>query len=131
MPAFYIVLQEKIPGVDALSLEGRAVSKHSDKLEMLAKQAGVKPVTSFFSVNRDEALGLLGVNEASRPDIPIPDEQWFTPEEGLLTVDALLKTLAGEPSAENSALARELAEFQQVLQAARSRNIRWHLAIDY
>ncbi len=41
MPAFYIMLQEKIPGVDATGIEGRALCKHSDELEALARQAGV------------------------------------------------------------------------------------------
>jgi hypothetical protein len=38
MPAYSIVLQEKIPGVDATDLEGRALSQHSEKLEAPMKK---------------------------------------------------------------------------------------------
>jgi hypothetical protein len=131
MPAFYIVLQEKIPGVDATGMEGRALSKHSETLEGLAKQASVKPLLSFFSANPEEASGLLDEGGVGQPDVAIPDEQWFQADEGLATIAALLLSLAAAPSAEALAMARELVQFQHVLKAARSRNIRWHLGIDY
>jgi hypothetical protein len=130
VPAFYIVLKEKIPGVDAIGLEGRALSDHGEELDALAKQAGVKPLLSFFSASRVEALDILGEIPAGPPSVPIPDEQWFHADEGLATIAALLLSLAAAPSAEGSALPRELTEFQHVLEAARSRNIRWHLGID-
>lgn len=128
MPAFYIVLQEKIPGVDATGLEGRALSEYSEKLEGLAKQAGVTSLMNLFSASEDEAAGFL---EDHGADVSLPEEKWFTAEEGLKTIAALLGALAGAPSSENPKLAGELAQFQQVLEAAQSRNIRWHLGIDY
>jgi hypothetical protein len=128
MPAFYIVLQEKIPGVDAAGLDNFALSKHSDKLETLAKQADVTPLLNFFSADPEEMAGLLGEHGAGAK---IPEEKWFSPEDGLQTIGALLQSLANTPSTEGATLEVELKEFQRVLQAARSRNIRWHLAIDY
>ena len=65
------------------------------------------------------------------PDVQIPEESWFEPEEGLKTVEALLRSLADTPSAENSVLTTELSEIQRLLNVARSHNVRWHLAIDY
>ena len=126
MPALYIVLEEKIPGVDAVGLEGRALSKYSNELDALAKQAGVKPLLSFFSVGKDEAMEFFDEVEVVERGIKIPDQQWFSAEDGLTTISALLPAVA-----ENSALTRELEEFQQVLQAARDRRLRWHMAIDY
>ncbi|HET6178270.1 MAG TPA: hypothetical protein VFE61_15150 [Candidatus Sulfotelmatobacter sp.] len=128
MPAYYIVLQQKIPGVDDIGLEGRALSKHNQKLEALAQEGGVTPLAHFFSVDPEEAAGLLG-DHASEVDIP--EETWFPAEDGLKTIAALLKTLVGAPPVERSALVGELKQFQQVLEAARSRDIRWHLGIDY
>jgi hypothetical protein len=128
MPAFYIMLQEKIPGVDATGIEGRALCKHSDELEALARQAGVVSLMNFFSVSGEEMNEFL---EDHGNEVSLPEERWFTAAEGLKTVTALRAALANVPSRENSALAAELATFQQVLQAAQSRNIRWHLGIDY
>jgi len=128
MPAFYLMLQEKIPGVDATGLEGRALSKHSKKLEAMAKRAGVTSLMNLFSSSEEEMAGFL---EDHGTEVNLPEEKWFTADEGLKTITALLGALADAPSSENSALTTELAQFQQVLQAARSRNIRWHLGIDY
>ena len=132
MPAFYIVLQERIPGVDAAGLDNFALSKHSDKLDTLAKQADVTPLMNFFSADPEEMAGLLGEHGAGvRIPVQIPEEKWFSPEDGLQTIGALLRSLANTPSTESPTLEVELKEFQRVLQAARSRNIRWHLGIDY
>jgi hypothetical protein len=103
MPAFYIVLQEKIPGVDAAGLENFALSKHSVKLETLAKQADVTPLLNFFSADPEEMAGLLGEHSAGvKIPVQIPEEKWFSPEEGLQTIGALLQSLANTPSAEGA-----------------------------
>jgi len=128
MPAYYIVLQETIPGVEAVGLEGRALSKNSVELEALAKQAGVIPLLMFFSSTPEQVAGLL--EDHVRKNVQIPEERWFSAEEGLNTISALLTSLAEIPPPESLSLAKELTEFQQVLQAARSRNVRWHLGID-
>jgi hypothetical protein len=128
MPAFYIVLQENIPAVDAIGLDNWALSKHSQKLETLAKQAGVAPLMNFFSADPEEMAGFLEEHGAG---VNIPEEKWFPADEGLNTIAALLTALAESPSAESSTLAKELREFQRVLEAAQSRNVRWHLGIDY
>ncbi len=128
MPAFYIVPQEKIPGADAIGLEGRALSKHTDKLEVLATQAGVISLMNLFSAGEEEMAGFLVEGGA---DVNLPEEKWFPAEEGLKTIAALLKALADAPSIEGPVLSAELRQFQQVLEVAESRKVRWHLGIDY
>jgi len=93
MPAYYIVLQEKIPGIDAIGLEGHALSRYGDQLETLATQAGVLSLMSFFSANEDDMVGALGDDTAEKLG-PIPDEQWFSAEEGVRTIEALRAELA-------------------------------------
>jgi hypothetical protein len=129
MPAFYIVLEEKIPGVDAVGLEGRALSKHSDSLQALANEAGVTPLTSFFSVDKSEVEGLLG--DALGAGIEIPDKPWFPAAEGLRTISALLTAVGSRNTPESEKLMNELKEFKNVLDAAQARNVGWHLGIDY
>lgn len=131
MPTFYIVLEENMPGVNGIGLEGRALSKQNAKLEEIAQRLGVRSLMSFFSANQEEAISLLGKEEAESLSVPIPREEWFSAKEGLTTVSALLKAIAAEPSLENSKLTQELTDFQYVLEAAQSQNARWHLAVDY
>jgi hypothetical protein len=126
--SFYIVLQEKIPGVDGAQLEGRSLSRHSSELDVIAKQEGVMPLSSFFSAAREDVAGLL---DGELPDSEIPKEQWFAAEDGLKTISALLRALKIETSPGNSTLVEELADFRKVLEAAQRRKVRWHLGTDY
>lgn len=130
MPAFYIVLQEEIPGVDGLGLEGRELSKYNAKIEALAEAAGAKPLINFFSVSRDELLGLMDGHPVPE-SMKAAEETWFPAEEGLRSIKTLLEELARDSAAENPALIRELTEFQRVLQSAHVKGVPWHLAIDY
>jgi hypothetical protein len=107
VPAYYIVLEKSIPGVEATGLYGR----------------------SLFSLNPEELAKFLEDHQVGE-SVQIPEERWFSAEEGLNTVSALLKSLAEMPTTEASILVKELAEFQRVLQAAGPRNVRWHLGID-
>jgi hypothetical protein len=59
-----------------------------------------------------------------------PAEKWFSAEEGLNTITALLRALAAVPSSGYAAITAELRQLQDVLRAAQSRNVRWHLGID-
>jgi hypothetical protein len=129
VPAYYIVLEKSIPGVEATGLYGRSLSAHNVKLEALARQAGVPPLLTFFSLNPEELAKFLEDHQVGE-SVQIPEERWFSAEEGLNTVSALLKSLAEMPTTEASILVKELAEFQRVLQAAGPRNVRWHLGID-
>jgi hypothetical protein len=131
VPAFYIVLQEKIPGVDAVGLEGRALSKHNAKMETLAKTAGVTPLINFFSASETELVALFEDHLIPEYAVSRAKEKWFPAEEGLRTIETLLEGLAWQSAPENPALIRELTEFQRVLQSAHAKTVRWHLGIDY
>lgn len=131
MSSFYIVLQEKIPGVDATGLEGHALSKHNAKMEALARDARLTPLINFFSVSEDEVAGLFEDNKIPDEAVANAQERWFSAEEGLTSLEGMICLLPEQAWAEGPALEKELREFQHVLEAARSRNIRRHLAIDY
>lgn len=131
MAAFYIVLQEKIPGVDAVGLEGRALSRHSAKMESLAKAGGVTPLLKFFSATETELDALLEDHVIPNQAASEVKEAWFPAREGLRTVDTLLKVLSAQSAPENSTLVQELMEFRRVLESAETQNVRWHLGIDY
>ncbi len=130
MPSFYIVLRDKIPGVDAVGLEGRALSKHSESLQTLANQVGVRPLTAFFSIDKAEVEDLLG-DTLEETGGEVSDKQWFPATEGLRTIAALLAAVDTQNTPDREKLMNELKEFKNVLDAAHSQNISWHLGIDY
>jgi len=80
----------------------------------------------FFSTSAQEAEDLLGDDVAG---IDIPAGQWFSPEDGLKTVNALLAQ--AEISPELRATKDDLLDCQRVLREAQKHGVRWHLAIDF
>lgn len=130
MPSYYVILEREIPGFDVY-VNGHALSKESNRLERLGKQIGVKPLLSFFSVSQGELTSLLDGADPADLDIKSEKEQWFSAEDGLNTVRALMDHLRKTQSTDKGQLINELREFERVLVAAHEQNIGWHLGIDY
>jgi hypothetical protein len=127
MPSLYIILEKKIPGADT-HVDGNVLSKRSKELERMAKTLGVTPLMSFFSVSKQE---LESLEEEYATSLKKAEEKWFSAEEGLRTVNALLRNLQ-QPGLDDSArIETDLQEFAKVLELAKASGIRWHLAVDY
>lgn len=124
--ALYIALESKNPGFDAF-VNGKALSRSETQLAEMAGRHGVHPLMHFFSMNPDEAAGFLESEGLADGEIPL--EQWFTPEEGIRTVQALLHEVETIP--EMGDVKSDLLEFDKVLRQAQDKGIRWHLAVDF
>ncbi len=131
MPSLYIVLERKIPNTDAY-VNGSSLSKNNKVLESMAKKLDVTTLMSFFSASKDELASLMeeGSSEAAINN-PKFDEKWFTAEDGLKTVHALLKSTDESSLSDRDRITTELQEFARVLDLAKAHGIRWHLAVDY
>ena len=121
MSALYPVLAGDLSV--AATVDGTALSEAADDLDHLARDADVKPLSQFISIDDDE-YGVL--DEAG---IEAPAVQWFSAAEGLKTVRALLDVLRRGPGADE-ALLDELSALEQVLVEADARGAGWHLAVD-
>jgi hypothetical protein len=123
--AFYIALEKTIPDVDTM-IDGKMLSKAEKHLAEAAKRLGIRPLMDYFSASADEAAGLLGEDVAG---IDVPAAQWFSAEEGLQTVEALLAEADVNPDLKPAK--DDLLGCQSVLRDAQKHAIRWHLAIDF
>jgi hypothetical protein len=123
--ALYIALEENIPDIDTI-IDGKMLSKAEKHLAKTAQRLGVRPLMEFFSTSADEAADLLGEDVAG---IDIPAAQWFSAEEGLKTVDALLLEVDNSPELRGAK--EDLLKCQHILQEAQKHGVRWHLAIDF
>ncbi len=123
--ALYIALEKTLPDVDPM-IDGKMLSKAEKQLAKAAKRLAVRPLMEFFSTSADEAADLLGEDVAG---IDIPAAQWFSAEEGLKTVDALLAAADGSPDLRVAK--DDLLGCQRVLREAQKHGVRWHLAIDF
>lgn len=130
----YIVIEGEDPEFDTF-VNGRALARNEDALEKIAERAGIKPLLEFFSAD-ENSMALLLEEGAGDPEWAktLPPPQWFSPEDGLVTICALLDQLRAAPASlgtETAAVTREIEEFERVLRKAAQRKLRWQLAVSW
>jgi hypothetical protein len=132
--SMYIVVEGVDPGFDTF-VNGRSLARHEDALERLALSLGVRPLIEFFSAD-ENSMSLLIEEGAGNQELlrRLPPPQWYSAEDGLITVDALLQALQDDPQqlgTEGKQVLSELKEYSEVLEKARDREMRWHLAVSW
>jgi len=130
----YIVVEGEDPGFD-IFVNGRTLARNEDALEKLAERLGVKPLLEFFSADQNSMAVLLDEG-AGDPEWAktLPPPQWFSPEDGLVTISTLIDYLRDAPAALGSDTAnvvRELGEFELVLRKTSIHNLKWQLAVSW
>ena len=130
----YIVVEGEDPGFD-IFVNGRALARNEDALEKMAQRIGVKPLLEFFSAD-ENSMALLLEEGAGDPEWAktLPPPQWFSPDDGLETIDTLLDFLKDSPSAlgsETTPVVNELEEYERVLRKTSVRSLRWQLAVSW
>jgi hypothetical protein len=132
--SMYIVVEGEDPGYD-IFVNGQALARNEDSLEKLALRLGVKPLLEFFSAD-ENSMALLLEEGAGDPEWArtLPPPQWFSPEDGLITICTLHDFLNEAPAAlggETASVVAELAEYERVLRKTAVRNLRWQLAVSW
>jgi hypothetical protein len=131
--AIYVALEKEIPGFDASSVCGKCLEKAQARLDGIARERRLTPLTDFLSTAPEDVLGFFedmgGMPEGLQP----PAEEWFDPAEGLRTVRGLLDYLRDNPTSVPRArgVRDDLEAAEAVLAAAREHGVRFHLAIDF
>src|SRR5579875_1890743 len=125
--SMYIVVEGEDPGYD-IFVNGHALARNEDALEKLALRLGVKPLLEFFSAD-ENSMALLLEEGAGDPEWArtLPPPQWFSPEDGLVTVCALHDFLSEAPAALGSDtvnVVSELEEYERVLRKTAQRALR-------
>lgn len=132
--SMYIVVEGEDPGYD-IFVNGHALARNEDALEKLAARIGVKPLLEFFSADQN-SMALLLEEGAGDPEWAktLPPPQWFSPEDGLISIRALAAYLKSEPGTlgtETGEVVEELTEYERVLEKTATRNLRWQLAVSW
>jgi hypothetical protein len=130
----YIVVEGEDPGFD-IFVNGRALARNEEALDRLAAKLRVNPLLNFFSAD-ENSMALLLEQGAGDPEWAqhLPQPQWFSPVDGLVTVRKLLGFLNAAPAAigsETLPILGELREYERVLQKTAERGLRWHLAASW
>jgi hypothetical protein len=132
--SLYIVVEGEDPGFD-IFVNGQALARNEDALESLAGRLKVSPLLEFFSAD-ENSMALLLEQGAGNPDWArhLPQPQWFSPAEGLVTIRALINFLTDAPAAlgsETQPVLLELREYERVLTKTAHRGLRWQLAVSW
>jgi len=130
----YIVVEGEDPGFD-IFVNGRTLARNEDALEKLAERLGIKPMLEFFSADQN-SMALLLDEGAVDPEWAktLPPPQWFSPEDGLETISALIEYLRDAPATlggDTANAVRELEEFEGVLRKTAMRSLKWQLAVSW
>lgn len=132
--ALYIVVKKKIKGFDPF-VNGKAVGHADEKsISDLCTHLNVPSLFSFISQDPDELEEfLLDDDPESEEPVQLSEEEWFTAEDGLLTVRALISHLKINPSAlpDAEAIIEDLQEYEEVLVKIAEQNTLWHFAVDF
>jgi hypothetical protein len=132
--ALYVVLNTKDPGFDTF-MNGKALSCNEDNLAALARKLGVTPLMEFFSADASELADFAMEAGMEEQDLPAVSAQasWFDPDEGLRTARALISELQGNPVAlqQLDLVIADLKDSLRILEEAKRRGLRWHLAVDF
>lgn len=130
----YIVVEGEDPGYD-IFVNGHALARNEDALEKLALRLGVKPLLEFFSADQN-SMALLLEEGAGDPEWAktLPPPQWFSPGDGLITIQTMLDALRESPTtlgSETIPIISELEEYEHVLRKTAQRSLRWQLAVSW
>ncbi|OOG47534.1 hypothetical protein [Polaromonas sp. A23] len=125
--AFYVVLDKEDPGFDTF-VNGKALAKEAQKLEVISKKLGIPTFEDFITMSADDIEDMLG----EEVDIPGQEEKWFTPEEGLGFIQKLADHIRVNPSSvtNSKAVLEDLGEYEEVFTKAKGVGARWHLNLD-
>ena len=132
--SLYIVVEGEDPGFD-IFVNGQGLARNEDALESLAGRLRVSPLLEFFSAD-ENSMALLLEQGAGNPEWArhLPQPQWFSAAEGLVTIRALIHFLAEAPAAlgsETQPVLLELREYERVLTKTAQHCLRWHLAVSW
>ena len=106
----------------------------------LCHAIGVPDLWSFFSENPDELSEFLDEeleasgNTGSDASSSYSAEQWFSPDEGLKVVSALINSLEADPTQtapDTSYVLDDLRNMDRILRAAGNAGCLWHLSVDF
>lgn len=124
--AYFIVLERPIDGLDT-GMDGKSMTRHLASLDEAARQAGVRPLSEFFSASPADALEFMEGEGVDPGDIELPPLQNFPARDGLATVKALLP----HPVAQADGVARDLRDCERILEVAERNGVGWHFEIDF
>jgi hypothetical protein len=126
--AYYIVLDNTDPGFDTF-VNGKFIANEIEKIDAICEKLGIQKLDDFMTMSEDDISDMLG------EDIELPESeggQWFSAEEGIAFVKALILHINTNPKDVKNAedVLRDLAEYAVIFEKIKNIGAKWHLSLD-
>lgn len=118
--AYYVELEGDVDGVD-LNMDGKALGKHLDRLDQVAREMGVRPLSEFATADPS-----LVFDDDELAELDLEPSEFHSVEEGLETVQSLLS----HDAFTDKRLLEDLRSLEKILRQAQAAGVRWQLAMD-
>ena len=141
--AYFVVLNTDGPAFDPF-INGKALARNVDKIDVVANSLGFKTLNGYFSKSathaRAEMAALLGIEDENK--LPpaqeetirnMPPEEWFDADHGLAYAVQVSEYIRETPGCvdEPEEVLDDLAELREVMIKAGTHGLKWHFLIDY
>lgn len=124
--ALVAVFEREVPKVGKVGGDNRALLRAKERLDRLAADNGIVPLSTFESYSPDDNAEMIA--ELDPPDLP--PAEWFAAADGVDTVNKLYELLEDYPGIANrDHLLEDLSALGDVLEAAARAGVRFRLAI--
>ncbi len=128
--AILITLQSDVPAapVPPKNATGKSLAKEADKLDFLARTAGVTQPSSMLSEPQAALIAQLLADGFDPAKMRLPPERFFPAADGLRVLAALIDHIAAKPNdvKQPVALLRELRACEATLRAADAAGVGFH-----
>jgi hypothetical protein len=123
--AFCVVFKKKVPPYGTLGGDKLALVKGYEKLDAVAGRNGLRTLGSFLSTDPEIDAEMMGIDAQ---ELGLPAEEWYSPNDGLAAVQALIAYLREHPKAiaKGKEMLSELEEVAAELTEARRHKVKFH-----
>ena len=133
--AFFIVLDRKDPGFNTM-VNGKFLSQDAGRLRKIAKSLKIPAIEDYVSYSPEEARAMmedLGSDPSEIEEAELPEQKWYTAQEGLDWVRKVREHIYATPSSVTNAtgVLADLEQYREVFEQAQAIGARWNLQVDF
>jgi len=129
--AFCVVFKKAVQPYGTLGGDNIALVSGYEKLDALAEKKGLPTLGGFLSADPKDFADMAEDMDIDVEDMKLPAEEWFSADEGLAAVQALIACLRDEPKAlkKGKEMLSELQEVETELAAAKRAKVKFHFSL--
>ena len=130
--AFCVVFKTAVQPYGTLGGDSIALVNGYEKLDALAEKKGLRTLGSFLSQDPSDLADIMEeMDMDAAEELGLPPEEWFSPNDGLAAVQALIAYLRDQPKAlkNGKAMLSELQQVETELAAAKRAKVKFHFSL--